>query len=172
MAVFIGVDGIPSYIATTSEIRDDGTIDNVGFVGKLIYFTDNSSWGIVLDNGKIGTYVFGTGTTGTAPIFVSAEVGMVDASTLVLTLNQNIVSANVNTPNYKAGFSIQVNGVNNVITSATRQSNHAVIYFSLTTAVTHGQTVKIIYDESQGGIRSETGSVYMSSFNQTATNNT
>lgn len=168
---FIGNDRIPNFLALTSDIRDNGTLPAAGLIGKLVYFSDDGSWGVILPNLKIGGYTFGTGTTGTEPTFVSAEIGTVNDTTLVLTLSENIISANVSAPNYLAGFSVKVNGVDVEITSATRQTNHAIIYFVLVNPIVFGDIVSIEYNSEIGGIRSQTGTVYLNSFSEDVTNN-
>jgi hypothetical protein len=59
-----------------------------------------------------------------APLFDSAEVGTVDASTVVDAFDQDISASN-----YSDGVTIKVNGSGVTISSATRQSNHAIVYY-------------------------------------------
>jgi hypothetical protein len=70
--------------------------------------------------------------------FASAEVGNVDASTVVVTFTLPVAAAG---SDYKSGVTIKVNGVAAVISSATRQANTAVVYYVLATPVAHGDAV-------------------------------
>jgi hypothetical protein len=76
--------------------------------------------------------------------YFNGEVGNVDAYTVVVQF-----TGDVSASNYKTGVTIKVNGALWAIDDATRQSNHAVVYF-VVHAVTVGQTVTWEYDSGSG----------------------
>lgn len=164
---FVSETGYPNYIALSTDIEDNGTIIGAGRVGNIIFLTDTSEYKLILPNLKLIPFALTNGTSGVAPNYTSSEIGNVDDTTVALTLSENVVSND-----YSLGFTIKVDGVTGIVSSATRQSTHSIIYFVLASAVTHGQAVTIEYDSTSGGIISETGSVYMETFSaQSVTNN-
>jgi hypothetical protein len=164
---FTGLKTFPTYLALSSDILDNATIPNASLVGRVVLLTDTGAYKLILPNLKLIPFSFANGTSGVAPAYVSSEIGTVNATTLVLTLSENVVATN-----YASGFTIKVAGVSRTISSATRQATHSIIRFVLGSAVTTGQTVTIEYNSSSGGIISQTGSVYMADVSaQTATNN-
>lgn len=99
------------------------------------------------------------------PVFSSAEVGNVNASTVSVTF-----SVNVSASNYATGVTIKVNGSAATISSATRQANHAVVYYALSAAVVNGNTVT--WEYSGGNITNEaTGAALQTTSAQSVTNN-
>jgi uncharacterized repeat protein (TIGR02059 family) len=82
------------------------------------------------------------------PNITAAEVGLVTASTIVLTFDEPITKTG---GNYRDGFSVLVNGLANVITGESLpDSTH--LRLTLTTAVVVGDVVTISYSASSGHI--------------------
>ena len=69
------------------------------------------------------------------PLYLSGEIGNVDASTVVITFDQNITIASA------AGVTIKADNVSQTISSATRQGNHAIVYFVLSAPLVFGDVV-------------------------------
>ena len=69
------------------------------------------------------------------PAFASAEIGTVDAVTLVLTFSTEVASAD-----FAAGVTIKVNTVSQTISSAVRQTDQRVVHYVIP-AVVNGDTV-------------------------------
>jgi hypothetical protein len=100
------------------------------------------------------------------PAFVSAEIGTVADTTLVVTFSTEVASED-----FTAGVTIKINTVAQVIESATRQSDHTVVHYVIP-AVIFGDTVTWAYDDLTGGIASANdGSILDDVTTQTATNN-
>lgn len=103
-----------------------------------------------------------------APLFDSAEIGLVNASTLDVTFDQG-----VNASDYSGGVTIKVNGTATSITSATQQANHAIVRYVIP-VLWHGSgdVVTWEYDSGSGNIVSESDSTPLNNVTaQTATNN-
>lgn len=157
----------PNYIAESSDIEDNGSIIGASRIGNTVYLIDTEEWKIVLPNLKVSPYVFSGGIAGVAPEYDSSEVGTVDATTVVVTFSEDIVASD-----YTLGVTIKINDVEDIIVSGTRQTNHAIIYYVITTPVVFEDVVTFEYSETVGGIASETGTVYMADISaQTVTNN-
>lgn len=100
------------------------------------------------------------------PGFGSAEVGAVLATTVAVTFSTEITSSD-----YKAGVIIKVNTVSKTISSATRQTDHKVVYYVIP-AVANGETVTWEYAALTGVIASEVdGSPLEDVSAQSVTNN-
>jgi len=69
------------------------------------------------------------------PAFASAEVGTVDATTLVVTFSTEVASAD-----FASGVTIKINTVSQTIESATLQTDQLVVYYVIP-AVVNGDTV-------------------------------
>lgn len=105
---------------------------------------------------------------GVAPTFTSAEVGTVNATTVAATFSVDLSATG---DDYETGFTIEVDSTPVAIGTATRQSNHAIIYFTVP-AVTNGQTVTIAYAAPAGVILNEADGTPMVTFTaQSVTNN-
>src|SRR5512147_772228 len=91
--------------------------------------------------------------SGDAPLFSSAEIGTVNASTLVVTFDRDVSAAD-----YSAGVTIKVNGSATSITSATRQANHAIVRYVIP-VLWHGSgdAVTWEYASGSGNIVAESG---------------
>lgn len=102
------------------------------------------------------------------PTFSSAEVGTVLATTVAATFSVNL---NATGSDFKTGFTIKVNGGAVAIGTATRQSNHAIIYFTVP-AVIALDTVTIEYAHPAGVVFNEADGGFMATFTaQAVTNN-
>lgn len=98
------------------------------------------------------------------PLYSSGEIGTVDASTVVITFDQNITASN-----YATGVTIKVNTVTQVISSATRQANHAIVYYVIPEAE-EGDTVTWQY--TGGNIAAEDDATALATVTaQNVTNN-
>lgn len=103
------------------------------------------------------------------PQFVSAEIGNVDNATVVVTFDRD-VSADEN--DFLMGVVVDVNGLMTDTVSGIRQTNHAIVYYAITTPVTFSDTVTWNYDNAVGLIVSELDNAPLSDVNQaTVTNN-
>jgi hypothetical protein len=123
------VRGDVKWIAIASAVGNDHTFTKTG--------------GANFNASEIGAAGGGTA----APQFSSAEVGNVDASTVVVTFDQNVKAGD-----YKAGVVIKVNGVAATISSAARQATRGIVRYALSSAVTAGQTVTWEYAAIDGFI--------------------
>lgn len=106
---------------------------------------------------------------GAPPTLLSATIENAAPTILVMTFDQNIVSP---TPDYKTGFSVTVNGVARTINSSARQSNHAIVWHTLASAVTAGQTVLASYNIATGDLEDDAGAELQSFTNTAIVNNT
>lgn len=90
------------------------------------------------------------------PQFSSAEIGAVNASTLVVTFDQDVLAAE---NDYGLGVTIKVNGVSTSISGGIRQANHAVVYYDIP-VLWHGSSDVVTweYDSATGIIVAESDS--------------
>lgn len=105
---------------------------------------------------------------GSAPLFDSAEIGTVNASALDVTFDQDVSAAD-----YSNGVTIKVNGAATSITSATRQSNHAIVRYVIP-VLWHGSgdAVTWEYASGSGNIIAESGATALGDVTaQSVTNN-
>jgi len=100
------------------------------------------------------------------PEFDSAEVGNVDDTTVAVTFDSDVTAAN-----YATGVTIKVNDVSQSIASATRQTNHAVVYYVIPSVIS-ADTVTWDYSATTGLIRAALdGSALATVTAQAVTNN-
>ncbi len=102
------------------------------------------------------------------PQFSTAEIGTVNASTVIVTFDSNVSASN-----YATGVTIKVNGSATSITSATRQANHAIVRYVIP-VLWHGSgdTVTWEYASGSGNIVSESDSTPLGDVTaQSVTNN-
>lgn len=71
--------------------------------------------------------------------------GTVNDSTVVVAFKYPVIAED-----YGNGFTIKVAGSNATISSATRQSNHRLVYFVLSAPIAGGETIEVVYDASAG----------------------
>lgn len=88
----------------------------------------------------------------TPPLFVSAEIGDVDATTVVVTFDRAVLAAE---NDFLLGVTIKINGSAATLISGIRQTNHAIVYYALTPAVISTDTVTWEYNAAIGIIVSE-----------------
>lgn len=148
---------VPKGSITVAE--EDGT-PNVAGVSTITV----SSGSLTDDTGGAVSVVTGSG--GTPPTISSAEVGTVDASTVVVTFNESVKAAN-----YATGVTINVNGSPATISSATRQSNKAIVYYAIASPVASGETVTLDYVAADGFITDAAGAHLANVSAQSVTNN-
>lgn len=113
---------------------------------------------------------------GTIPTLVSATIEGAAPTIIVLTFSAAVVASN-----YGTGFTCLVNSVARTVSSGARQSNHAIVWLTLASGVTTGQTVTLSFATNQysqaaktgSNLRSETGDAFVAAFTNTSvTNNT
>lgn len=83
------------------------------------------------------------------PVVVSAEIGAVDAETLVVTFSTEVAAED-----FAAGVTIEVDESPVEIGGAVRQADHKVVHYDIP-AVAEGEAVTWSYDDDEGGIASE-----------------
>jgi len=109
-----------------------------------------------------------SGVAPTTPTYSSSEIGTINAYTIPVTFSEDISASN-----YAAGVTIKVNGVSTTITSATRQSNHAIVRYVIP-VLYHGSgdVVTWEYNSAVGNIVSEDDATALGNVPaQTVTNN-
>lgn len=106
------------------------------------------------------------GGGGAAPEFASGEEGDVNNETVEITFDQDIVSSD-----YAAGVTIKINGVATTILSATRQTNHAIVYFEVDDPIDIDDVVTFEYDDAFGDYEAEDDNVDMVDISAQATTN-
>ena len=85
------------------------------------------------------------------PAFASGEIGTVDATTVAVTFSTNVIAAS---SDYLTGVTIRVNSIAASISSATRQSNHKIVYYVIP-AVDGNDVVTFSYSAVTGKIKNE-----------------
>ena len=101
-----------------------------------------------------------------APLYSSAEIGTVNAYTVVATFDQNITASN-----YATGVTIKVNTVSQTITSATRQANHAIVHYVIP-VLWHGSGDTVTWEYTGGNIVAEDDATALANVSaQAVTNN-
>jgi hypothetical protein len=76
----------------------------------------------------------------------------VDAATVAVTFSGNVTASD-----YTLGVTIEVDDVEETISSGTRQTNHALVYYVLSAPVTDASVVTWAYAKASGSIVAETG---------------
>ena len=101
-----------------------------------------------------------------SPTYSSGEVGAVNTTTLAITFSRPIIASN-----YLSGVTIKINGSTQVITVATRQANHAIVYYTIPAADAN-DVVTWAYSKASGNIVDEQNNGTLEdTAAQTATNN-
>ncbi len=125
-------------------------------ISKILY---GSAQTIILASVAPSTYL-------DIPAFSSAEVGTVDATTVVVTFTTEIAASN-----YATGVVIKVATVSKTISAAVRQTGNKIVHYTIP-AVTNGQAVTWEYSDVTGGILSANDGTPLDSVSaQTVTNN-
>jgi hypothetical protein len=154
--VTINVGSNPAVIDSTALQTDDHFVYYV--VHDAVVANQVITWGYDPDLGNIVSEAEGvelvdsllTVTDNVAevpPEFDSAEVGTVDATTVAVTFDSDVVATN-----YATGVTIKVNNVAQAISSATRQTDHSVVYYVIP-AVISTDTVTWAYSATTGVIK-------------------
>lgn len=89
---------------------------------------------------------------GQSPAFFSGEEGDVTNLTVAVLFSADIVSG---TADYVTGVTIKVNGVAATISSGTRQSNHALVYYVLAAGADANDEITFEYSDTLGDLASE-----------------
>lgn len=176
---------IPSATTVTFNQADsnDALAEMCSIMGDTVFYDNLASLNYALANGSSTDAItygpFGQKTTtslGTTPTLVSAVIENAAPTILVLTYSANVVATA-----YDTGVSVTVNAVARTVSSAARQSNHAIIWVTLASGVTTGQTVLVSFATNQysqaaktgSDLRSESGGAYVAAYTGHAvTNNT
>lgn len=87
------------------------------------------------------------GCTGTVPTFVSAEIGNVNDTTVVVVFSEPVAASN-----FASGVTIKKNTVSQAIASAVLQPDTVTVYYVLDDAVIFGDTVTWEYAQASGNI--------------------
>lgn len=103
-----------------------------------------------------------------APQFASAEIGNVDNLTIVVTFDMDVSAAG---DDYLTGVVVNVNGLLTVTSSGTRQANHAIVHYVITTPVANGDTVTWNYNDTTGLIVSEADGIPLADVAQAGVTN-
>jgi hypothetical protein len=99
--------------------------------------------------------------------FASAEVGHVDASTVVVTFTRAVKATNA-----KTGVTIKVNGAGVTVNTGTIQANKCLVYYALAAPVSAGNAVTWEYNAATGNILDNVTSVALPTTTaRTVTNN-
>jgi hypothetical protein len=92
---------------------------------------------------------------GAPPTIASAEVGVVDATHLILHTSENINSVNTD---YKTGWTLKYGGVAKTITSVARDgTDKTKLTFVLAVPVTNADVVTLDYSLTTGNLKSDSG---------------
>jgi hypothetical protein len=97
---------------------------------------------------------------GVPPTLASAEVGAVNATTLVATFSVNVKAAG---DDYSTGMTVKVGGAGVAISAGVRQADHKVIRYTIP-AVVNGNVVTIEYAHPTGIIQNEADSAFVATF--------
>ena len=83
------------------------------------------------------------------------SIGNVDTSTVEATFTAAIISPGAD---YSAGVTIKQDTVAATISSATRQTNHRVVYYVLAAPADSSEVITFAYDKDTGDVKAEVGS--------------
>ncbi len=103
-----------------------------------------------------------------APTFVSAEVGLVDNNTVVLTFSEFVESP---TADYKTGFTVKVDAVTETISTGTLGGGMQTIQLAMVNFIYRGCVVTVEYDAVPGNIQDISANAMASFGAQSVTNN-
>lgn len=110
----------------------------------------------------------GSGINQAAPEFSEASVGLPDCDIVIVTFD-----APVNSPalGYDAGVTVKEDTVSATISSATRQSNKAIVHYALSAGVSIGGAVTFEYASASGDLENDSSAVAVADISaQTVTN--
>ena len=101
-------------------------------------------WGVITRRGGAPA-----GADQTPPDYSSSEEGDVTNPTVVVTFNEAV---NSDTDDYVTGLTIKVNSVTQTLSSGTRQSNQALVYYVLATSADANDDITWEYSDALGNI--------------------
>lgn len=148
----VQIGGIAALVANISQFNREVVVGGVAY--QVTY-------------GPTGQAIYTA--QGAPPTLLSAVIENAAPTILVMTFDQNMVSPGTD---YKTGFSVKVAAVARTISSSARQSNHAIIWHTLASAVTVGQAVLASYNIATGDLEDDAGAELQSFTDTAATNNT
>lgn len=177
-AVGISVTVNGDAVAVTDPDTSVGDVVNLALAfavasGDVVVVSyDSTPGGIQSATGaKVGSFTneaVVNGSVETHPAFVSAEIGVVDESTLVITLD---VAVESQTNDYESGFSVSVNATP-VTFTAPGNVGGTTISLLLDSPVVDSDVVLVSYDHTAGDIVDSTSGVPLSDFTGEAVVNT
>ena len=138
--VTIKTNGATQVIASETRQASKNTVRYVipaVDANDVVTFAYSATTGLIVsddDAEPLATITAQTVTNnvaGVVPEFQSAEIGAVDATTLVVTFTQKVLAAE---NDYLAGVTIKINGSAQVVVSGIRQTNHKVVYYAIPAA--------------------------------------
>lgn len=106
------------------------------------------------------------GAAGTPPAFASGEEGDTNNNTVEVTFSLDVFASD-----YAAGVTIKQNGVAMTINSATRQSDHAIVFFVVAEDIDINDVITFEYDDDFGDFESEVDGTDMLDVSAQATTN-
>lgn len=175
---------IPSGTVVTfpDANSNDALAEMVSIVGRQALYDNLGVLNYALADGgssyavSYGDFAQKTQTLlGVTPTIVTAVIENAAPTIIVLTFSAAVVASV-----YATGFSCTVNAVARGINSVARQSNHAILWLTLASAPTAGQTVLLSFASNQysqvaktgTNLRSEVGDAFVPTFTgQAVTNN-
>lgn len=96
--------------------------------------------------------------TGSIPSYVSSEEGDVTNFTVAVQFSEDVVSP---TSDYSSGVTIKINSLAIIIDSATRQTDHSIVYYVLNSAADANDDITWEYSDILGNIESEDDGVQL-----------
>ncbi len=150
------------YYALSSPVANGDTVTWEYSGGSIISESD----GLALANVSAQNVTNNVAPSG--PQFASAEIGTVNASTVVVTFDRNMSASD-----YAAGATIKVNGSTTIISAGIREADHKVISYAIP-VLWHGSgdSVTWEYNSATGNLVAESGGAALGDVSaQAVTNN-
>jgi len=107
-----------------------------------------------------------TAVGGVPPEFSTGEEGDTDNNTIEVTFN-----ADIQATDYTAGVTLKINAVSATLTAADRQTDHAIVYYTITEDVDIDDAVTFDYDDDFGDYSAESDSTPVADISSAATTN-
>lgn len=150
------------YVIPAVDANDVVTWEYSATTGIIKQEDDGSSMATIAAQPVVNT------VAGVAPTFTSAEVGLVNATTVHVVFSVNVSAVG---DDYTTGVTIKKGGVAQAISAGVRQANHANIYYTIP-AVVNGNVLTIEYASPTGIIKNEADGTALATFGaQAVTNN-
>lgn len=111
-------------------------------------------------------YKFGGSGSGVAPAFFSGEEGDVSNNVVEITFTL-AVTATI----YDAGVTLKINGVAATITSATRQTDHTLVHYTILEDIDINDVVTFEYDDDFGDLAAEADGTPVADISASGTTN-